>query len=108
MCCRRSSGRWPRVEGVRVAIKTHPAETADAYAAAVAGLDRIAVLPAASPLAPLLAVSRVVVTVNSTVALDAAVLGMPALVTRAAEQSVAVRRGWSDAGGCGRRKLPPS
>jgi hypothetical protein len=38
------------------------------------------VLPAAAPLAPLLAASRAVVTVNSTVALDAAVLGVPALV----------------------------
>ena len=33
-----------------------------------------------APLAPLLAASRAVVTVNSTVALDAAVLGVPALV----------------------------
>ena len=33
-----------------------------------------------APLAPLLAACRAVVTVNSTVALDAAVLGIPALV----------------------------
>jgi hypothetical protein len=32
------------------------------------------------PLAPLLSASRAIVTVNSTVALDAAVLGIPALV----------------------------
>ena len=32
------------------------------------------------PLAPLLAASRAVITVNSTVALDAAVAGVPALV----------------------------
>ena len=38
------------------------------------------VLAASAPLAPLLAASRAVVTVNSTVALDAAVLGVPALV----------------------------
>ncbi len=38
------------------------------------------VLPAAAPLAPLLAASRAVITVNSTVALDAAVLGVPTLV----------------------------
>ncbi len=37
-------------------------------------------LPASAPLAPLLRASRAVVTVNSTVALDAAVLGVPALV----------------------------
>ena len=38
------------------------------------------VLDPSVPLAPLLAASRAVVTVNSTVALDAAVLGIPALV----------------------------
>jgi hypothetical protein len=38
------------------------------------------VLPASAPLAPLLRASRAIVTVNSTVALDAAVLGIPALV----------------------------
>jgi UDP-N-acetylglucosamine 2-epimerase len=46
----------------------------------VRGLEHVRVLPAAAPLAPLLAASRAVVTVNSTVALDAAVLGVPALV----------------------------
>jgi hypothetical protein len=66
--------------GVQLAIKTHPAETPDAYAAVVKGRTNIRVLPAAAPLAPLLAASRAIVTVNSTVALDAAVLGIPALV----------------------------
>jgi hypothetical protein len=40
----------------------------------------VTVLPASALLAPLLRASRAVVTVNSTVALDAAVLGVPALV----------------------------
>lgn len=65
---------------VQLAIKTHPAETPDAYAAAAAGAPNVRVLPADAPLAPLLRASRAVVTVNSTVALDAAVLGVPALV----------------------------
>jgi hypothetical protein len=69
-----------RVEHVHLAIKTHPAETPDDYEPAVRGLEHVRVLPAAAPLAPLLAASRAVVTVNSTVALDAAVLGVPALV----------------------------
>jgi hypothetical protein len=72
-----AAGRLP---GVHVAIKTHPAETPEAYAEVARGLPHVTVLPAASPLAPLLAGSRAVVTVNSTVALDAAVLGVPALV----------------------------
>jgi hypothetical protein len=69
-----------RLPGVHVAIKAHPAETADAYRGAAQGLPRVTVLPAAAPLAPLLAGSRAVITVNSTVALDAAVLGVPSLV----------------------------
>lgn len=65
---------------VRLAVKTHPAETASVYEAAAAGRSNVRVLPASAPLAPLLAASRAVVTVNSTVALDAAVLDLPALV----------------------------
>lgn len=65
---------------VQLAVKTHPAETADAYAPIAEGRPNIRVLPAAAPLAPLLRASRAIVTVNSTVALDAAVLGIPALV----------------------------
>ena len=64
---------------VQIAIKTHPAETPDVYAQAVAGRERVSVLPASAPLAPLLLASRAIVTVNSTVALDAAVLGVPSL-----------------------------
>jgi hypothetical protein len=66
--------------GVQLAIKTHPAETPDGYEAAAGGRPSIRVLPASAPLAPLLRASRAVVTMNSTVALDAAVLGIPALV----------------------------
>jgi hypothetical protein len=65
---------------VQLAIKTHPAETAEAYRSVTQGRSNVRVLPATAPLAALLAVSRAVVTVNSTVALDAAVLGIPALV----------------------------
>jgi hypothetical protein len=66
--------------GVQLAIKTHPAETPDVYDAVVRQAPNISVLPAAHPLAPLLRASRAIVTMNSTVALDAAVLGVPALV----------------------------
>ena len=66
--------------GVSVVIKPHPAEIADAYAPLVAGRGNVHVASPAAPLAPLLAASRAVVTVNSTVALDAAVAGIPALV----------------------------
>jgi hypothetical protein len=65
---------------IRLAIKAHPAETTDVYAAVAAGHPEVTVLPADAPLAPLLGGCRAVITVNSTVALDAAVLGVPALV----------------------------
>jgi hypothetical protein len=69
-----------RMAGVHLAIKTHPAETPDVYAPVATAHDRVSVLPAAAPLGPLLRACRLVVTVNSTVALDAGVLGIPALV----------------------------
>jgi hypothetical protein len=68
------------LEDVRLTIKTHPAETPDVYAALVHGRPNVSILPASAALAPLLRASRAVVTVNSTVALDAAVLNIPALV----------------------------
>ena len=65
---------------VRMAIKPHPAETPDVYAAVTAGSSNVTVLPASSPLPPLLAAAQAIVTVNSTVAVDALSLGLPSLV----------------------------
>lgn len=65
--------------GAQLAIKTHPAETPAPYEAAAAGHGNVRVLPASAPLAPLLRAAGAVVTVNSTVALDAMALGIPAL-----------------------------
>jgi hypothetical protein len=64
---------------VRAAIKTHPAETPGPYQAAAEGVANVRVLAASSPLAPLLRGTHAVVTVNSTVAIDALALGVPAL-----------------------------
>ena len=69
-----------RLPHVQLAIKAHPAETADVYSPLVRDQKNVRVLPATVPLGPLLRASRVVVTVNSTVALDAGVVGIPALV----------------------------
>jgi hypothetical protein len=66
--------------GVRIVIKPHPAETPAAYDSIASGVPFVRVLPSDTPLAPLLAVSRAIVTVNSTVAIDAAIAGVPALV----------------------------
>lgn len=64
---------------VRAVIKTHPAETPGPYEAGAADIPNVRVLPAAVPLAPLLRAARVVITVNSTVAIDGLALGIPAL-----------------------------
>ena len=67
-----------RMENVVVVVKPHPAETAESYGRfQTEGHVRI-VAPETS-LAVLLAASRAIVTVNSTVALDAGVFGIPAL-----------------------------
>jgi hypothetical protein len=70
------------LENVRLVIKPHPAETAEPYilAAAAANAERVTVAPASLDLARLLSVARLVLTVNSTVAIDAIALGLPALV----------------------------
>jgi hypothetical protein len=66
--------------GVWLVIKPHPAETSEAYAGHVAGRGCVTVVRPDTPLAPLLAICRVLVTVNSTVALDAAAVGVRGLV----------------------------
>ena len=66
--------------GVQLVIKVHPAETAEVYGSTVAGVGNVTVAPAEADLARLLAAADLVVTMNSTVALDGLVLGLPALV----------------------------
>lgn len=65
---------------IHLAIKAHPAEIGDVYTPFVDGLSNIAVVPADADLARLLSAADVVVTRNSTVAVDGLVLGVPALV----------------------------
>jgi hypothetical protein len=64
--------------GAVLVIKPHPAETADAYSNLPTG-PHLRVVAADTSLARLLAAARAVVTVNSTVALDAAALDIPSL-----------------------------
>jgi hypothetical protein len=66
--------------GVHLVIKPHPAETADVYDGAVAGVRNVHVAPAGAGLPALLAAARAVITVNSTVAIDALTFGLPAVV----------------------------
>lgn len=69
-----------RMVDVRLVIKTHPAETPAPYLAMANGQARITIAPADADLARLLAAADVIVTRNSTVAIDGLVLGVPALV----------------------------
>jgi hypothetical protein len=65
---------------VRLAIKTHPAETAEAYASAAARASNVVVVPASSDLTRLLAACDGLATRNSTVAIDALAIDVPSLV----------------------------
>jgi hypothetical protein len=77
---RRVAEASARIPGVRLVVKCHPAETPEPYARDATGLPHVVIAPGAVDLARLLAVSRALVTVNSTVAIDALVLGVPSLV----------------------------
>ena len=65
---------------VRLVIKVHPAETADLYADAIRRATRASIAEASTDLARLLAGADLIVTMNSTVAVDGLVLGLPSLV----------------------------
>lgn len=66
--------------GVHLVIKPHPAETAQVYGTVVSGARHVHVADAGAGLPALLAAARAVVTVNSTVAIDALTFGVPAVV----------------------------
>jgi hypothetical protein len=65
---------------VRLVIKPHPAETPELYRPFIAGTANVSLAPATADLATLLAAGDAVITMNSTVAIDGLVLGLPALV----------------------------
>ncbi|MGE5198611.1 MAG: hypothetical protein ACM3H9_03145 [Rhodospirillaceae bacterium] len=73
----RESGGIP---GVRLVVKPHPAETAAPYLAAAQGAAHVAIAPAGVDLADLTRIARLLVTVNSTAAIEAMVMGVPSLV----------------------------
>jgi hypothetical protein len=65
---------------VRLVIKTHPAEGPEPYRPMTTGVANATIAPASTDLARLLAVTSILVTVNSTAALEAMVLDVSALV----------------------------
>jgi hypothetical protein len=73
----REAGDLP---GVRLVVKPHPAETAAPYLSAAQGAGPVAIAPAGVDLADLTRIARLLVTVNSTAAIEAMVMGVPSLV----------------------------
>lgn len=61
-------------------VKPHPAEGPDPYLADAAGAARVVVAPPGADLGRLTAIASVLVTVNSTAAIEAMALDVPALV----------------------------
>jgi hypothetical protein len=68
------------MDDLQLVVKPHPAETADVYASVVGAVENVRVVEPSAPLPLLLAAARGIVTVNSTVAIDAMVIGVPSLV----------------------------
>lgn len=66
--------------GMRLVIKPHPAETPEAYAGITAATPNISIAAVDTDLARLLTAADAIITMNSTVAIDGLVLGLPALV----------------------------
>ncbi len=65
---------------IRLTIKPHPAETPDLYRPFIADAANVSIAEANVDLSHLLAAADVIVTMNSTVAIDGLILGLPALV----------------------------
>jgi hypothetical protein len=65
---------------VHLVVKCHPAETPGPYERAARGAPNVAIAPATADLARLVASAALLVTVNSTAAIEAMPIGVPALV----------------------------
>lgn len=68
------------VPDAHMVVKCHPSEGPDVYVAAAGGNKSVTIAPATLGLAVLTKASDLLVTVNSTAAIEAMVLGVPALV----------------------------
>lgn len=68
------------VPDAHLVVKCHPSEGPDVYVAAAGGSPSVTIAPATLGLAVLTKAADLLVTVNSTAAIEAMVLGVPALV----------------------------
>jgi hypothetical protein len=69
-----------KMPDVRLVIKCHPAETGAPYEKAAGGVANVTIAPASADLTRLVAAASLLVTVNSTAAIEAMALDVPALV----------------------------
>jgi hypothetical protein len=69
-----------KMPDVRMVVKCHPAESAAPYEKAAGGAAHVTIAPASADLTRLVAAARLLVTVNSTAAIEAMVLDVPTLV----------------------------
>jgi CDP-glycerol glycerophosphotransferase (TagB/SpsB family) len=65
---------------VRLVVKPHPGEAVDPYGRDAAGATNVTLLPASADLAAFTVIAEVLVTANSTAAIEAMVVDVPALV----------------------------
>jgi len=65
---------------VRLVVKPHPGEALEPYQRDAAGTSHVTILPASADLAAFTAIARMLVTANSTAAIEAMVVDVPALV----------------------------
>jgi hypothetical protein len=68
------------IPGMRLIVKTHPAESPGDYASSTRGAPNITIAPADADLAQLMTAADAIVTMNSTVAIDGLALDIPAFV----------------------------
>ena len=71
-----------RLDDVHLAVRPHPAETAEPYERLAKGLANVRVVASSMNAVALIAASRLVATINSTVAIEAMALDVPALAMR--------------------------
>lgn len=68
------------MKDAHLAVKCHPAETAGPYQSVAQSTPNVHVMPASTDLGALVACADLIVTVNSTAALEAMAVGVPGLV----------------------------
>jgi hypothetical protein len=97
-----------RMPDVHLVVKCHPAESGEPYRRAAAGVSNVVVAPASTDLARLVAAARLVVTVNSTAAIEAMAIDVPALVVALPNNLTPFVEAGAMAGAAGEAEIGPA